>query len=208
MIGWIILGALFLLLLVLSMIRLGGKVKYGPEGFYACVFVGPVKIQLIPSKSKDSKQNTKKQPKKEKKRAKDKTAEQQEKPGMLGRVAELLPVIGEAAGALKRKIRIDYLNLNVIWGASDPASAALGYGKANAFLGMIWPILDNNFRVKKCDWHIDVDYGKTMPEFTADAAITISLGQLVSFVTQYGLKLFINWRRSGKASQYDGRQKV
>lgn len=208
MIGWIILAVILLLLFVLSLIRLGGRAKYGPEGFSAYVLAGPVRIQLIPSKNKGSPQKSKKRPKEKKEKHRKESAVQEEKSGTLGRVMKLLPVVCEAAGALKRKIRIDHLNLTVIWGADDPASAALGYGKANALLGMIWPLLDNNFKVKKCDWHIDVDYAKTVPEFMADAAITISIGQLISFAVHYGVKLFRNWKRSGKAPQQDRRQKV
>ena len=111
---------------------------------------------------------------------------------------ELLPVVVETVRAFKRRIRIDYLKLSGIWGADDPAAAAIGYGRANAVLGMIWPLLDNNFKVKKCDFNADVDYGRTVPELTADAAITMTLGQLISFVAIYGVKLLTNWSRSGK----------
>lgn len=200
MTGWIILIAILAVLFLISLVRLGGRAKYGPEGFFAYVIAGPARIQLFPVKAKEQKKTKKqKSPKKkaEKPKAADKNAE---KPGTIGRVLKLLPVVSEAAGALKRKIRIDHLVLTVVWGADDPASAALGYGKANSLLGMIWPLLDNNFKVKKCDWQIDVDYGKTAPEFTADAAITITIGQLVSFVVHYGVKVLTNWSRSGKGS--------
>ena len=203
MIGWIILAAIVLLIFVISLIRLGGRAKYDGNGFYAYVLAGPVKIQLYPAKPRDEEKQKKKKPKKEKtKKEKPKKAEDspEKKPGTLGRVLELLPVVGEAAGSLKRKIRIDHLILTVIWGAEDAASAALGYGKANAFLGMIWPLIDHNFKVKKCDWNMDVDYGKQKPEFAADAAITITVGQLVSFAFYYGIKLLTNWSRSGKRS--------
>lgn len=204
MIGWIILAAVVLLFAALSLIRLGGRAKYDSDGFYAYVLVGPAKIQLYPAKPRDEQKPKKEKPrKKNQKREKPKKAEAdsgEEKPGTLGRALKLLPVVGEAAGSLKRKIRIDCLVLTVIWGAKDAASAALGYGKANAFLGMIWPLIDHNFKVKKCDWNIDVDYGKQKPEFTADAAITITVGQLVSFALYYGIKLLTNWSRSGKRS--------
>ena len=198
MTGWIILIAILVVLFLLSLIRLGGKAAYGPSGLSAHVLVGPFRIPLVPGK--DEKGEKPKKEKTVKKVKTEKPADEagKKKSGNVGRVLELLPVVGEAAGALKRKIRIDHLILTLVWGADDPASAALGYGKANALLGMIWPILDNNFNVKKCDWQIDVDYGKTSPEFTADAAITITIGQLLSFVIRYGIKLLRNWRRSGK----------
>ena len=200
MTGWIILIIVLVVLVLVSLIRLGGRAKYGSEGFFAYILIGPMKIQLFPLKSKKKTDQAK--PKKEKraKHISDEKQSEEEKPGTVGRVLQLLPVIAETAGALKRKIRIDHLVLTVVWGAEDAAAAALGYGKANALLGMIWPLLDNNFKVKKCDWNVDVDYGRTAPEFTADAAITITVGQLLSFAVHYGIKLLINWTRSGKRS--------
>ena len=200
MTGWIILIIILIVLFLISLIRLGGRAKYGSDGFFAYVIAGPVRIQLFPVKEKN-RERPQKQEATNKKKTKPEAADKDaDKPGTIGRVLKLLPVVSEAAGALKRKIRIDHLVLTVIWGADDPASAALGYGKANALLGMIWPLLDNNFKVKKCDWQIDVDYGKNVPEFTADAAITITIGQLISFVVHYGVKVLMNWSRSGKRS--------
>ena len=201
MIGWIILGVILLLIVAVSLIRLGGRAKYDENGFFAYVLVGPAKVQLYPAKP-DSEQKPKKKKAKQKaeKQKKVKTEPGADKPGTLSRVLEILPVVGEAAGALKRKIHIDRLVLTVIWGAEDAASAALGYGKANAFLGMIWPLIDHNFKVKNCDWNVDVDYGRPKPTFSADAAITITVGQLVAFALHYGTKLLKNWSRSGKRS--------
>lgn len=200
MTGWIILIAILAVLILISLIRLGGRAKYSPDGFFAYVLVGSVKIQLFPMKPKDKPKKAKAPKDKQTKEKKKAVSAEGEKPGTVGRLLKLLPTVAEAAGALKRRIRIDHLVLTVIWGAEDAASAALGYGKANALLGMIWPLLDNNFKVKKCDWQIDVDYGKAAPEFTADAAITISIGQLISFAVHYGVKLLMNWSRSGKRS--------
>ena len=203
MIGWIILGVILLLIVVVSLFRLGGRVKYDENGFFAYVLVGPAKVQLYPAKP-DSEQKPKKKKNEKKKKAEkpkqDKGEPDDGKPGTLSRVLEILPVVGEAAGALKRKIRIDHLVLSIIWGAEDAASAALGYGKANAFLGMIWPMIDHNFKVKKCDWNVDVDYGRSKPTFSADAALTITVGQLVAFALHYGITLLKNWSRSGKRS--------
>ena len=203
MTGWIILIVILAILFLLSQLRLGGRAKYGPEGISAVLIAGPARIQIFPPKQKDDSDPAKQ--KKEKKRKKKKPAaakehEQKGKPGTVGRIMQLLPTVTQAAGALKRRIRIDHLVLTVIWGAEDAASAAVGYGRANALLGMIWPLIDNNFKVKDCDFHVDVDYGRTTPEFTADAAITMTVGQLLSFTTHYGIKLLMNWSRSVKRS--------
>lgn len=202
MTGWIILAAVLAVLFLISLIRLGGRATFGPEGFGVVIIVGPARIKLLPTKPNDTTKPAK--PKKEKKKKEKPAATKgdkgQEKPGTLGRILQLLPTVAEAAGALKRRIRIDKLVLTAVWGAEDAASAAIGYGRANALLGMIWPLIDNNFKVKDCDFRVDVDYGRTAPEFTADAAITMTVGQLLSFVFHYGAKILMNWSRSGKSS--------
>jgi len=46
-----------------------------------------------------------------------------------------------------------------------------------------------------------VDYGAEHPVVVADAALTMTLGQLLSFVIRYGVKALINWSRSGKPAK-------
>ncbi len=201
MIGWIIAVAALLVLCLLSLIRLGGRAYYGADGFEAYVLIGPAKVKLFPADPDRKRPAKEKKVKKARQEGPEKeTTTDDDKPGTIGRALKLLPDVAAAAGGLKRRIRIDNLILAVTWGAEDAASAAIGYGKANALLGMIWPLLDNNFKVKKCDWQIDVDYQRTSPQFTADAAITITVGQLITFAVYYGIKLLKNWHRSGKRS--------
>lgn len=204
MTGWIVLGAVLIFLLLLSMIRFGGQVRYDPDGLSLRLILGPVRIRLLPAKSEKSKKRVR--PRRTRKREKPSPVEDDRRHGTVGQVLELLPVLAEAAGALKRKIRIDRLDLNVIWGAENAASAALGYGRANALLGMIWPLLDNNFKVKNCQWNVDVDYDKSKPELTADAAITASIGQLLCLAVRYGVKLL---RKSSRSKERPaGQQEV
>lgn len=203
--GWIILLVILAVLFLLSLLKLGGMVRYSPEGLTVKVIAGPLRIGILPAKpQKEPKKPKKEKPPKEKKDKGKKPPEEEkppeEKPGTVGRLLKLLPTVAEAAGALKRKICIDRLYLAVVWGAEDAAAAALGYGRANALLGMIWPLLDNNFKVKDCDFRVDVDYEKARPEITVDAALTMTVGQLLAFGIHYGVKLLMNWSRSGKGS--------
>ncbi len=192
---------------LLSLIRLGGRVRYGAEGLFVFLLLGPVKLRLFPAKE-ESGGEWKPKPKKEKrKKKKPNLAEQHKKepkegqPGTLSRLMQLLPVAGQACGALKRKIRIDDLELQLIWGGSDPAAIALGYGQANAALGMIWPILDNNFKVKRHSFQVGLDYGRAQPGVELTAALTLTVGQIVTLGVHYGVKVLITWIRSGKPTR-------
>ena len=186
-----------LVLWLISLIRVGGRVRYGEAGLFAFVLAGPLKIQLLPAKPKEETPKKKKKPKREKK-PKEKKPEPEGRPGTLSRLMQLLPVVGQACGALKRKIRIDDLKLDLIWGGSDPAAVALGYGQANAALGMLWPILDHNFKVKRHSFQIGMDYERTQPAVELEAALTFTIGQIVALGVHYGVKALIIWVKSGR----------
>ena len=120
------------------------------------------------------------------------------KGGMLKLFMEMLPVIGEAAGALKRKLRIDDLTIHLTWATDDPAKTALGFGRANAILGMIWPVFDHNFKVKKHDLGVAADFDQSCPTVYCNAALTMTVGQLVAFGLRFGIKLLVIWSRNRK----------
>lgn len=202
MTGWQIALVVLAVLWLLSLIRLGAAVSLMDGIFSLAVKVGPLRLSVFPRKEKGEKPK-KEKPKKEKKPKKETPPTEKPKKtakDMVALVMDMLPVVGEAAGRLRRKIRIDTLTLHIIWGAAEPAEAALGYGRANAAMGMIWPVLDHNFRVKEHDLAVDVDYGRSSPEVTARASVTMTLGQLTAFGIIYGIKLLMIWSRSGRRS--------
>ena len=189
---------------LVSLIRVGGRVSYGQAGLFVTALAGPFKIQVLPLRPKKEKKPEKaKKPKKKKPPVAEKHKKEPEegRPGTLSRLMELLPVVGQVCGALKRKIRIDDLELELIWGGSDPAAIALGYGQANAALGMIWPILDNNFKVKCHSFQIGMDYNRTQPGVEAEAAVTLTVGQIVTLGVHYGVKALVTWIKSGKPTR-------
>ena len=197
MTGLKVLLIILLVFWLISLIRVGGRVRYGEAGLFVFVLAGPLKIQVLPGKPKEEKPKKKKKPKKEKK-PKEKKPKPEGQPGTLSRLMQLLPVVGQVCGTLKRKIRIGDLKVELIWGGSDPAAVALGYGRANAALGMLWPILDNNFKVKRHSFQIGMDYGRTQPAVELEAALTFTIGQIVTLAVHYGVKALIIWVRSGR----------
>lgn len=195
--------ALIIILIILAvfyligMIRLGGRLKYGEAGFSVHILAGPAKIQVLPSPPKKPK---KQKPAKEKgpKPEKAPKPKSEGRPGTLRRVMSVLPRILDAVGALKRKIRVDDVDLTLIWGGSDPASIAIGYGRANAALGALWPLVENNFKVKRRSLDIRMDYGRTEPAVEVTAAFTITLGQILTLAVWHGGRVLIQWVRSGR----------
>lgn len=208
---------------LISLIRLGGRLRYGADGIFITVFVGPYRLQpfpasekkgpeeqgglfvtlavgpwrmrLVPAAKKKPKKPKKEKPLKEKKPKKPRPEGQ---PGTLTRLLGLLPTVGEALGALRRRIRFDDVGLTLVWGGSDPASIAIGYGQANAALGVVWPLVENNFKVKRRQFRIDMEYGRTEPAVEAAAAFTITVGQILYLAVRYGMQALIQWIRSGR----------
>lgn len=201
--GWLVLLIVLAVLFLLSLIRLGGEARYGPEGVRVRLIAGPFRVQLVPARKKEKpeKKQKKKREKPPKKAAKAEKPQAEDKPGSLELLMKLLPTVTQAAGALKRKIRIDRLTLRVVWGGEDdPAAAALNYGRSYAIMGMIYPQIEHHFKVKHSELLVEVDYSKQGPEIHLDAALTITVGQILSFGVIYGTKLLIQLSRSGKRS--------
>jgi hypothetical protein len=190
-----VLLVIVVVLWLISLLRLGGAVRYSEDGLLIRLIMGPARVTVFPRKQKEKKEN---KPPKEKKQEADQKPEN--KGGALPPVMELLPLVGEAAGQLRWKIRIDDLTIHLTWAADDPFHAAMGFGGANAALGMIWPLIDNNFKVKRHDLGVAVDFDENEPVIYCYAALTMTLGQLVAFVGYFGFKFLRIWSRSRNGS--------
>lgn len=195
---WKVLLIILFVLWLISLIRIGGRVSYGDAGLFVWVLRGPLKLQILPAKPKKPKKAKKTKKKKTPVAEKRKKEPKEGQSGTLSRLMKLLPVVGQACGALKRKIRIDDLGLELIWGGSDPAAIALGYGQANAVLGMLWPIFDHNFKVKRHTFQIGLDYNRPEPSVELTAAFTLTIGQILALGAHYGVKALVTWVKSGR----------
>ena len=153
----LILGAVLLALgALLRLVRLGALAEYSAAGLRLKLKVGPLRLMLYPRKPKRPRRKAGKSSRREKKR------EERPQPelggGPLALVKRFLPLIAEAAGRFRRKLRIDVFQLEVTAAAPDPAAAALCFGGANAFIGMIWPLVEQNFNVKERRLRTRVDF--------------------------------------------------
>ena len=203
MTGWMVLLVTLAVLFLLSRVRLGGLVRYGSgEGLLARLILGPVRLTLYPPREKPEKKE--KPAKKKRKKPKKEPPEGEKKAEghkrTLPPIPELLALAAEAAGALKRRIRVDTVTIRLVWAAADPMETALGFGRANAVMGMIWPLIENNFKVKHHDLDVSVDFDRKEPEIFGEMALTMTVGQLLSFGIRFGVKLLVIWSRSGRHS--------
>lgn len=182
-----IIAAVLLVLGLISQIRVGGVAEYSAEGLLVRLRVWFLRITLYPMEEKPAKE---KKPKQER-------PPKEKQGGTLQLIRAFIPLAAEAAGKLLRKIRIDELVLHLTWASPDPAKTAMGYGAANALMGMLLPPLEYNFKVKEWDIGIALDFQRTEPVLYLRASLSMTVGQLLSFVLIYGVKagkLYLNTR--------------
>lgn len=201
--GWIItLGILTLL----AILPLGATVRYDANGLVLKLIAGPLRIGILPGKSKEPKE---KKPKKQvapKKKATPPPAPKPKEAG--GPITDFLPLVQVALDLLnsfRRKLRIKRLDLKLIMAGDDPCDLAVNYGKANAALGNLWPLLERCFVIKKRDVQIECDFEATQTLIIARADITITLGWILAIAVKYGIRavkefININNKRKGGAS--------
>lgn len=191
-----VLAVVLLVLFLLGLLRVGGGGEYSAQGLTAWLKLGPFQIKVFPLKKKEKK----KKPSKTKKAQPKPQKPAEEKPkqgGTLTQVREFLPLICEAAGALKRRIRIDKLYLDyTLPGKEDAAAAAMRFGYSNAAMGMILPLFEQNFNVKERRVRTAVDFNADSPKIYVYAVISARLGQLVSFALRFGWKFLMVYQKT------------
>lgn len=191
-----VLAVVLLVLFLLGLLRVGGGGEYSAQGLTAWLKLGPFQIKVFPLKKKEKK----KKPSKTKKAQPKPQKPAEEKPkqgGTLTQVREFLPLICEAAGALKRRIRIDKLYLDyTLPGKEDAAAAAMHFGYSNAAVGMILPLFEQNFNVKERRVRTAVDFNADSPKIYVYAVISARLGQLVSFALRFGWKFLMVYQKT------------
>lgn len=180
MTGWLILALVLLALLLLSRLRLGARAEYTAGALRAWLIVGPFRVTLWPRKARTGPEKAAKKAKK-----KEKSPAPAEETGpdwrpLLELARDALPVVAEAAGRLRRKIRIDRFYLDFTAAAADPAAAALSFGWANSVIGMLWPLLVQNFNVRDGRVRTRAEFTGARPRLDLDAALTLTLGQALA----------------------------
>ena len=204
MMGWLITLAV---LVILAWIPVGATVRYNAQGLSLKIIAGPVRMQILPKKKAEKKEK----PKKETKPAKQKTASNKQttpqKKEKGGPITDFLPIVKtllDLLNAFRKKLRINHLYLKLIMAGDDPCDLAVNYGRANAAMGNLLPLLERCFVIKKRDIEIECDFESSETVILARADVTITLGRLLGILVWYGvkaLKQFLsiqNKRKGGK----------
>ena len=205
MIGWYILGGILLLLVVVWLLRVGVDIRFGDE-LRVAVKIGPAKITVLPQQEKKKKPK-KEKPQKEKKTEK-KPAEKKEKkksPFTFSDVRSAVPVLFEALkkalGKIRRRMRIDPLDVCVIFAGDDPAKVAEMYGWANSAMWTMMPQLERLLQIPDPHIHLGVDYERYDLHAEGRVGVTFRVGDLIVIGLTLAvpvLKWYLGWRKEVK----------
>jgi len=198
------LAVTFGILILLALLRFGVSVEYCADGFTVAAKAGPLRLRLFPRKERagDSEKKAarkarraeKRAAKKARKEAKRKTKKRKKikdgaegklekrKLGTPGTILELLPLIKKALGRLRRKLLIKRLTIRYTAAFDDPSKTAQLYGAANAAIGVIVPVLENSFRIRRRDFRAAADFSDTHQSIYINAAISLAVWEAVYII--------------------------
>lgn len=166
------------ILVVIALLPVGVALRYDEDGFFLFLRVAFLRLQILPS-SKEKDEKAEKKPKKKKEKP-PQAEDHKKKGGPLQFIRACLPLVKPALEGVRRRLTIRRLRLRVVWAASDPADAAMGYAYANAALGVLWPVLFQNFRIRDHELDVGVDFDAAQPTLLAGADMTMTVFQALT----------------------------
>lgn len=216
MIGWLIaLG----IIAGLAILPVGGTLRYDASGLEAKLLIGPFKISWLPRRGKEKKSDKEKkseeETKKEKEPARPENAKKpaprddlstlpEEKGGSITDFLPLVEVALDALSGLRRRIRVNFLQLHLTMAGDDPCDLALNYGRANAAGAALMAQMERLFVIKKRDVGIACDFTSEETRILARLDLTITVGRLLSLVTVHGIRALKTFLKIKKQREQGG----
>ena len=200
--GWAVFGIVLAVFVLIGCIPVGVDASYRENGLALRLKIGLFKLQVLPAKEK------KKKPKpKAKKPAANKPDAKPEKPKKKGskpkmniyEIMALADLACDTLGNLRRKLRVEVLVLHVTLDGSDPAKAAMLYGRVWAALGALTPKLEQLFVIKKRDIQPILDYNEKKMKLDAQLVLTITIGRAICLALRALVRFLKLWLNKKKA---------
>lgn len=191
---YILLGiVLFIALVMFIPITLRASYK---EEFWCAVYIGFVKLQLVPAKPK--KEKKKKKAKKQTQKTEQPKKATEKKPSLIKQygiewLLNLIKKVAElAVSALQdffSHILVKKFSLSISVAGDDAADTAIKYGK---YCAVVYPAVGTIVRVVKCkDYGVDINPNfseKTETEINFDFAARIFAFRLIGLAVKHGIK--------------------
>ena len=208
--GWIILGVILLLIVLLCLAPVGVYIRYDAE-LLLRLRIGPISMTILPKKEKPSK--TVKKDRKGK-AAQSETAEgasesdapsekktkfpKPNKAQIIYSLRTLPGILKKALSRTRRAILISPLYVKVVFAGDDPADIAENYGKAQALVSALFPELKKLVRIKKARIALSANYENEQMELYAEAGLRLRFGTIliIAFSAAFSmLRWFLGYRK-------------
>ena len=201
MAGIIILCVILLLLGFVLFTPIRARANRDEEGLRVWLKIGPAKILLYPEKFQEGALEKPPQKEKEKKPEPEKPAKKRKKL-TVEQILYLLegapPILGRALGRAGRRIRICPLMVHVLVSAADPADTGLLYGKLQAALAALLPVLHRRIHIAEQDIRLYPDFEGRGMDYRLDVGIAIRLWDILAIglcAGASGVKLLVGMKK-------------
>jgi amino acid transporter len=204
---WILCG-LAALFALFCLLRLGVLIAAEGGVVSAWVTLGPLRLQVAPSKKKPPKKSAAAEKKPEKKKKHITARELVEKLEKLEKPTreelrlgwqEFWPPLCRALARTRRGIRVDPMQLFVtLAGESDPAGAAERCGWGNMAVWTVMPALEQLLTIPHPGIHVGVDFDRGKSEIFCHVGITLRIGTLLAVgwgAALPALKFYLRYRK-------------
>lgn len=200
--GWAVFGIVLAVFVLIGCIPVGVDASYRENKLALRLKIGLFKLQVLPAKEKKKKPKPKaKKPAANKPDAKpEKSKKQGSMPKLtLSDILALADLACDTLGNLRRKLRVEVLVLHVTLDGSDPAKAAMLYGRVWAALGALTPKLEQLFVIKKRDIQPILDYNEKEMKLDAQLVLTITIGRAICLALRALVRFLKLWLNKKKA---------
>lgn len=181
MIGWIILGVIAALIVVILCLRVGVTASFGEE-LRVTARIGPVTMQIIPPPEKKPKKAKPEKAAKDEKKPKEK-----KKPDIhltfediKGALSALWRSIQGALRRAGKRIRIDPMRLSFVFADEDPVNTAQWYGWANTAMWTVMPEMERLTRMPDPHIHLETDFTASETRISGEVGLSFRIGDLLA----------------------------
>lgn len=191
MVGWIILGVILALLLLILLIPVGADLGYEGGKLHVSAKLGPMLVQIFPRQRGEGKPKKEKKPKKKKEEPQEEEEEEEQEkkpkkkrslPFNRDEILELLQIALKTLGKFGRAWRVDRFLLHFTAASQDPYDTAMMSAYADSAVAALAPLCRQTFKVKDSDVWTAVDFTRDFPEVEIGLALTINLWRIFGVV--------------------------
>ena len=199
-----VIGIILLIFILIGFLRVGALMQFGDE-LRVRLLIGPFRFTLLPAKKKKEKTPQKAKEKKsegqERRQKKKPSLPKPSKEDLKDLITTALSALKETAKRTCKRLRIDPLEILVVFGGTDPADIAQTYGYASAAMWGVMPHLEDLFRIPDPSLHLRMDYSaeKTRAEGTVGLSLRIRDGLHISLALLIPmLKWYLRYKKAHK----------